>query len=297
MLANWVKQGTSTVGTGAITLDGTPPAGYVAFKDVFADGQSVYYVIDDGNNREVGYGTLAAGVNWTLSRDLIYETLEGGIYTRFPASGINLSGSASVTIDASAQTLIASPLLNRAAAATSRADVRVTHLWASRNNASTLTLSANTLYAWPCFIATPGKVNAFVARVNAAATSGTKFRCGLYCVGTGWRQVGRLLAESPDFSSATTGTQVASLASPIFINPGWYWLAIASDGDPRLETFDAAETPGGHGLVGHGGYPKLLYDRWYQSLTAGWTNLPANPPAFTVSTGGAGYPMVLLDVT
>lgn len=92
MLANWIKETTSTTGTGAITLGGAP-SGYITFATRFANGSSVQYTIVDGNNRECGIGTYNAGV---LTRATKLEKLEGGTYSANPATGINLSGSAVV---------------------------------------------------------------------------------------------------------------------------------------------------------------------------------------------------------
>ena len=93
MIANWVRQLTTTTGTGAITL-GTTPAGYVPFSARFANGALVQYAISDGNNREVGIGTYNAGV---LTRTTKLEKLDGGTWSANPGTGISLSGNAIVT--------------------------------------------------------------------------------------------------------------------------------------------------------------------------------------------------------
>lgn len=100
MLANWVKQSTATTGTGTITL-GAAASGYIGMADAFADGDLVRYVIEDGTNREAGVGTYSAG---TLARTVITEKFDGGTYTKNPATGISLSGSATVICTDTAQT-------------------------------------------------------------------------------------------------------------------------------------------------------------------------------------------------
>lgn len=92
MLANWIRETTTTTGTGAITLGGAP-AGYITFATRFANGSSVQYTIIDGNNRECGIGTYNAGV---LTRTTKLEKLDGGTYSANPGTGISLSGSAVV---------------------------------------------------------------------------------------------------------------------------------------------------------------------------------------------------------
>jgi DNA-binding beta-propeller fold protein YncE len=85
-LVNRVKAATSTVGTGTITL-GSAEAGYQGFSDVLSDGDKVRYVIEDGNNWEIGIGTYTAS-NTTLSRS-VEESSNSG-------AAISLSGSAVV---------------------------------------------------------------------------------------------------------------------------------------------------------------------------------------------------------
>jgi hypothetical protein len=80
---------TSTTGTGTITL-GSAATGFTTFANAgVADGDVVAYSIEDGDNRETGYGVYTSS-GTTLTRNVAYSTNSG--------AAINLSGSAEVML-------------------------------------------------------------------------------------------------------------------------------------------------------------------------------------------------------
>jgi hypothetical protein len=90
-LVNRAYVSTATTGTGTITL-GSPLAGQRSFADAgVADGDTVRYIIEDGNNWEIGTGTYTAS-GTTLSRTVSESSNSD--------AAINLSGSAVVYISA-----------------------------------------------------------------------------------------------------------------------------------------------------------------------------------------------------
>ena len=77
ILADRVKETTTTTGTGSVVLGGTIDAS-TTFSAAIGDGNSTYYCIEspDGNY-EVGIGTYTSSSN-SLSRDTIISSSNGG---------------------------------------------------------------------------------------------------------------------------------------------------------------------------------------------------------------------------
>lgn len=78
VIADRVKDSTTTTGTGTITVSGTAPTGFRSFASVASVGDSLYYCISSstGADWEVGVGTLVTST--TLSRDVVYASSNSG---------------------------------------------------------------------------------------------------------------------------------------------------------------------------------------------------------------------------
>lgn len=106
VLADRVKDTTTTTGTGTITLSGTPPTGYQAFS-VIGNGNTTYYTIAGGSQWEVGIGTYTSS-GTTLSRDTVLASSTGSkidfaagtkdVFVTYPAEkSVNLNASDNVS--------------------------------------------------------------------------------------------------------------------------------------------------------------------------------------------------------
>jgi hypothetical protein len=106
VLADRVKDTTTTTSTGTVTLSGTAPTGYQNFS-VIGNGNTTYYaIVGQGTSEwEVGIGTYTSS-GTTLSRDTVLASSNGGslvnfsagtkdVFVTYPAErSVNLSSSA-----------------------------------------------------------------------------------------------------------------------------------------------------------------------------------------------------------
>jgi len=221
MLASWVRDTTATTGTGTVTLDGSPSAGFIGFDDAFSTGQVVSYTIEDGNNRESGLGTLTSGASWTLSRDTIHETLVSGTYSKMPATGITLSGNATVGIAPNAasskQVAIPKHIQDNLRWIPFQAVTAPVNVPVIANGAPFMPFDVDS-------IDHIDDVQVFVAIEDASAT---KAYAGIYDADENGRP-NKLIGEvSIDIS--TTGYKVGTFSSPLYVTPGRHFFAFATD--------------------------------------------------------------------
>ena len=81
LLADRVKETTTTTGTGTIALAGAP-AGFQSFNTAFSNGSLVYYVIQSNADFEIGIGTTGAG---TLARTTVLQSSNADALVPFAA--------------------------------------------------------------------------------------------------------------------------------------------------------------------------------------------------------------------
>jgi hypothetical protein len=98
VLADRVREGTNTAGTGTVTLTGAV-TGFASFASQIGNGNTTYYTITDGTNWEVGVGTYNAN---TLSRDTLIDSSTGSLVNfaaGFKDVFVTLPGAKTVSTD------------------------------------------------------------------------------------------------------------------------------------------------------------------------------------------------------
>jgi hypothetical protein len=80
IVADRVKETTTTTGTGALTLAGAA-TGFRAFSAEMAAGDTCFYAIVGGAEFEIGLGTF----NTTLARNTVLESSNAGALVNFSA--------------------------------------------------------------------------------------------------------------------------------------------------------------------------------------------------------------------
>ena len=83
VLADRVRDTTTTTGTGTVTLSGTAPTGYQSFA-VIGNGNTTYYTINAGSQWEVGIGTYSS-TGPTLARNTVLESSNSNALVDFAA--------------------------------------------------------------------------------------------------------------------------------------------------------------------------------------------------------------------
>ena len=82
VLADRVRDTTTTTGTGTVTLSGTAPTGYQTFGAAIGNTNTTYYTINAGSQWEVGLGTYSS-TGPTLARTTVLASSNGGSLVDF----------------------------------------------------------------------------------------------------------------------------------------------------------------------------------------------------------------------
>lgn len=222
---NWIQENTSTTGTGGtLTLAGAV-AGFVPFSSRFANGTIVTYQIVDGNNRESGVGKLTNAT--TLTKETIWEKLESGVLSELPATGLNLTGSAKVSLAGSAEDTHSPGVAYVNAHATEK--YLVDAFMAPALTTAAISF-ANVIFC-PLYAVEPAILSGLGINVTALGASSI-IRLGLYRQdGKYFRQLRTTGDIDVSTGTGTTGMKTASFTGGnIALRPGMYWTAFCGSG-------------------------------------------------------------------
>lgn len=228
MLGNWIRQTTTTTGTGNLTL--ATVTGYAAFTDYFAASERFEYaILDDATGApiETGLGYLNSGA---LVREVIETTIVSGTVDRSNPSAVNLgAGTKRVICTGTASSLLTSaPLAWTGATYKGYGDC---HLMPS---AATGALVADQAYVVPFERAVAADIDAVLIRVTTAGAAGRLARAAVFAYAANGGP-GAVLATSS--SELVDSTGIKALTFSRFTPPGRFFVGLVSDGTPTLQTY------------------------------------------------------------
>jgi len=289
MLANGIKQTSATTGTGNLVLAAV--AGMPKFSDVFGLNAPFSYTLVDSNGLfiEAGIGYLSDAT--TLVRPRVTATFIGGAYNGASPSAANLAGTTTIIGTPHAATLESMlPTVDKVSASVARYVQS-----AGRNmNQTTVSLAALRVYYIPFLLKTGSPIVSLMLSVGTAAAAGSTARLGIYAM-TENGYPGQLLATTGALDVATTGQKVGTLATPVNLPPGWYVVAVVSDGSPTVN----AATTGGSNVMGGNpfGYTAALAIIDMRTENIATAALPTTANAATSALGSNTHnPIVYVGV-
>jgi hypothetical protein len=165
---NLVKATSATTGTGTLTL--SPMTGWAAFSDAYANGDVVPYAIENGDNKEVGLGTVGAGS--TLARTTVLATLVSGTYDDTSPVAITLAGNSTVHSGPLAELFAASEISGLGTAATQNTGTSghvLPYLDGANTFSAAQTIGDGTASAIISLNGAAGAVRDFVIRTSSTA--------------------------------------------------------------------------------------------------------------------------------
>lgn len=225
MLANGVKQTTSTTGTGALTLaavDGVPTVAQAA-----PVGFPVSYaLLKAGLLVEAGSGYLSGAA--TFVRAKVHATMVGGVYNKTNPAPVNLTGSHDLVL-----TPLASTLESMMPGVDPTAPNRLLTSAARNFNTTAAGPSTSSAYYVPHLHRYGGRIVSLAVNVTTAIAGATA-QAGIYsCLENG--QPGPLIAKTGNLDLSVLGLRVGALPEALSLPPGWYYSGyVGSVGTSRI---------------------------------------------------------------
>jgi len=291
MLGYGIKETTSTTGTGTLTLAAV--TGFPRFASVFSVGELVMYSILDGSGHPIETGIGTVGASNTLARSRVTATYSSGTYNDVNPTAVSLTGTSTVIctgIPSGFATTM--PGINATQTYSGSAAQRV--LMDSRLNfgsTGNVTLSANALYMVPFYLATECVATGIAARI-VSGVAGKSMRAGLYRLDAN-ASPALLVDETGSISVATSGVNWSgSFAANHKLAPGWYCIAVVSDGAPAIGSVASHILVSPVGILSTN---SVLTPSSYNYGSHAYGALPATPPT-AVTAGSTQHPAVGLTI-
>ena len=291
MLGYGVKETTTTTGTGTLTLSAV--TGFPRFSNVFSVGELVMYSLLDSSGQPIESGIGTVGASNTLARSRVTATYVAGTYNNASPTAASLTGTSTVIctgIPSGFATVM--PGINATQTYSGSPAQRVL-MDARLNFGSTgsITLSANTLYMVPFYLATECVATGVAARV-VTGVAGKSMRAGLYRLDTN-ASPAVLVDETGSISAATSGVNWSgSFAADHKLAPGWYCIAFVSDGAPAIGSVASHMLMSPVGILSTN---SVLAPSSYNYGSHTYGALPATPPT-AVTAGSTQHPAVGLTI-
>ncbi len=234
MLGTWIRQTTTTTGTGNLTLSSV--SGYPTFSSQFATSQRFKYVIlDDSTGAPIEAGVGYINGTPALVRERIEATMVSGTFDGLTPSAVSLaSGTKRVICTGTAGSF----------------PTTIPGVWANSNKlygdaginsaGTTITMTADRAYAIRMNHLVDSEIDALVFRVGTAAVAGKVAKVAVWSIGADGLP-GVSLAESSTIAVDSTGNKVCTFTA--FRPPAQYFACIVSDGAPVVTGY-------GNGLIG-----------------------------------------------
>ena len=216
VLADRVKDTTTTTGTGSVTLSGSPPAGFQSFGAAIGNGNTTYYTISGGSEWEVGIGTYnSAGP--VLNRDTVLSSSNGGSLVNFSA------GDKDVFVTYPAERSVNED-------ATGNVNINITGSAASATTATNLAAGA----AGSVPYQTAANTTAFVATASGVLVGGTtpSFSTTPTLTGTNFTGIPNAALSN---NSVTVGTTAISLGATSLTLAGLTSITLTQDPVSNLQ--------------------------------------------------------------
>jgi hypothetical protein len=287
MLANWVKETSTTTGTGTLTLTSVP--GFPRFSEAFAVNELVNYAIltDDSPPKPLEWGIGTIGASNTLARSVVLGTYAGSVLETGSPTAVSLSAG---TYNIICTQVMGStvPGIIGVDSTNGSGGILVPFPWMTSGSAGGLGTTADRLYLCNFRVSTPRKITSIKMRVGISITGNC--RMGIYKVKTDGT-AGELLYSSEDISTTAGGVISWTFSPAKILPPGWYYFGFAPKGiAPNMNVFSYNATYSAETLVGTDStaVQGIIYK--YAALSGGWTTLPNPAPTSLTAVNNSAPP-------